>query len=228
MTFLECVNRIFRSNGIIKGDDDDIESFSDTAHNATIQLAQIAVQDELNDLVSDNVIPYEVTEGTIMAGVGSRVYSLANDFVRFYGRARLYNATANRYLYEFPGGRDALAGEVATYKTASGDPAWWYFEPTTTKKIGFYQVPNTAVTYTYDYEKSVAVSVSSDILPFHSDPEAQAFSQAAGRRFKALFEENPDVDNFIKNDATYTSARSRIWGLLKGRNAYTRYGAILR
>jgi len=228
VTLLEAVNRIFRTNGIIKGDDDAITTFSDVAHNAATQLAIIAAQDELNDLVSDNVIPYEVTQGTITTTASTRTYALASDFVRFYGHSRLYRAAANRPLYEWPGGRESLMHTFWTYETEQGEPNWWYLEPTTTKRIGLYQVPNAAYIYTYDYEKSVAVSVASDVLPFHSDPEAQAFTQAAGRRFKALFEENSDPASFILKDPTYTTARTRLMGLMKGRNPYTRYGALYR
>ena len=52
MTFLEAVTRIMRSEGIIRGDKDAPVSFSDLQHGATIQLAQMAIQDELNELLS--------------------------------------------------------------------------------------------------------------------------------------------------------------------------------
>ena len=49
MTPLKLVNRIFRLNAIIRGDNDPITSFSDVQHNASTQLAIIAVQDEIGD-----------------------------------------------------------------------------------------------------------------------------------------------------------------------------------
>src|SRR3990167_2204083 len=228
MNFLGGVNRVFRSNGIIKGDDDDVTTFSDVQHNATLNLAQIAIQDELNDLTADNILPYEVTNGTINASSGTRAYALASDFVRLYGHARFYNSTANRFLYEYPGGRNVLETHVPTYKTDQGDPNWWYFEPTTTKQVAFYQVPDGSYTYTYDYEKSTSVSASTDTLPFHNEPEAQAFCQAAGRRFKALYEEKPDAVAYILKDPSYITARSRLMNLLKGKNSYSIYGSRLR
>jgi hypothetical protein len=228
MTFLEVVNRIFRANGIIKGDDDAITTFADTAHNAAIQLAQIAVQDEINDLVADNVIAYEVTTGTLTTTASTRTYALAADFIRFAGKARFYRPAANRPIYEWPGGVDSLAEQIWTYDVDQGEPNWWYFEPTTTKRVGFYHVPNAAFIYTYRYEKNVTVSASSDDLPFHNDAEAQAFSQAAGRRFKALYEGLPDVIVFLVKDPVYNAARSTLFGLMKGRNPLTRYGALYR
>lgn len=226
MTFLEAVNRIMRTNGLIKGDDDDVVSFDDVQHNAAINLAMIATQDEVNDLASDRIIPYEFASSSISTVANTRTYSLPTDFVRFYGNpARLYYATGNRFI--FSRDRNDLEREVFNFKTQYGEPNWWYWEPGTTKMIGFYQVPNAVRTYTFDYEKSVAVSVETDTLPFHTDGEAQAFCQCAGRRFKALFEDT-DVDKFILKDPTYQTARARVMNLIKGQNPTTRYGAILR
>lgn len=228
MNFLECVNRILRTNGKLRGDDDEITTFQDTAHNAAIQIAQIAVQDELSSLVSDRLIDYELATGTITTVAGTRTYTLATDFIRFEGLPSLYDATANRKIYEYRGGRDALKEEIYNYQTVQGDPSAWYWEPSTTKKIGFYQVPNAARTYSYDYEKSVAVSDSSDTLPFHNDQEAQAFSQCASRRYKALFENSPNIVGFLVGDPTYVTARATLANLMKPRNAYSRYGALIR
>ena len=47
MDFIAAVNRVMRINTIIKGDDDNITTFSDTQHAASISLAQISIQDEL-------------------------------------------------------------------------------------------------------------------------------------------------------------------------------------
>lgn len=228
MNFIGAVNRVLRSNGILKGDDDDLATFADVQHNATSALAQISVQDELNDLISDSVIPYEVTSGTISATSGTRLYTLASDFVRFHDVARLYYSTGNRYLFEYPGGRETLALSVFTYQTDQGEPNWWYLEPGTTKRIGLFHVPNASFSYTYEYEKSVAVTSATDTMPFHTEPEAQAFCQAAGRRFKAMFEERADPAAFILRDPSYITARSRLHNLIKGRNSYGRYGALYR
>lgn len=59
MNFLSAVNRVLRTNNIIRGDDDAITTFSDTQHNATLNLALIAIQDELTETVADRLISYE-------------------------------------------------------------------------------------------------------------------------------------------------------------------------
>ena len=45
-TFLDGVNRILRMNTLIRGDDDDVSSFDDTQHSASINLARFSIQEE--------------------------------------------------------------------------------------------------------------------------------------------------------------------------------------
>lgn len=228
MIFVEAVNRVLRSNGILSADDVDV-TFNDVAHRATVSLAKIAIQDEVNDLVSDNLIPYEVTTGQITTTASTAVYDLPADFVRFFGDpARLYYSTGNREIFEFTGGLDRLSLLFPRFDVEPGEPHYWYLSPTTTKRLGFYQVPIATQTYTFRYEKSVSVAESGDTMPFHTEPEAQTFCQAAGRRFKAMFEESSDAQSFILKDPSYTSARTRLINLMKGRNPYSRYGAVYR
>lgn len=224
-TFLDAVNRILRANGVIRGDDDAIVTFSDVQHNATLNLAKIAVQDELVELTSDRLIPLEQTTGTLAVSAGARTYALASDFVQFYGHPLFYDATNNRQLYEYPGGEQALRMQIFNYKTVSGDPSNWYFVGAATNQVGFYQVPNAAKTYSYDYERSVYVENSTDEIPFHTNEQCHTFCSAAGRRFKFLFENAQNVDLVLANDATYQSAKARLARLIKGRNPYGSYGS---
>src|SRR5690348_6492 len=100
MTLLEAVTRILRSNAILRGDTDAPSSFSDTNHNASMQLAIVAVQDEVASLMSDRLIPYEKTSDTITLSTSTRTYSLASDFVNFYGFPHFYDSTDERIIPE--------------------------------------------------------------------------------------------------------------------------------
>jgi hypothetical protein len=100
MTFIEAVNRIFRLNGLIRGDTDPITSFTQTQHNASMTVAKIAVQDELIDLVSSRMIDYERTSGTLTMVAGTRVYDLPTDFRSF--EFPWFRNSSTRYLYEYP------------------------------------------------------------------------------------------------------------------------------
>ena len=85
MNLLEAVTRILRQNAILRGDTDAPASFSDTNHNASMQLAIMAIQDEVAYLVADKLIPYEKTSDTITLSPSTRTYSLDSTFVNFYG-----------------------------------------------------------------------------------------------------------------------------------------------
>jgi len=224
-TFLDAVNRVLRTNGIIKGDDDNVTTFSDTQHNATLNLAQIAIQDELVEMTVDKSFPLERAEGTVTTSVGARVYDLASDFVQFFGVALLYDSANNRQIFQYPGGEKILRIQIFDYRTQAGDPNWWYLEQSSKKQIAFYQVPNNSKTYTYDYERSVYVTVATDEIPLHTNEEAHAFCAAASRRFKFLFENAQNVDGVLRQDASYIGAKARLMRLIKGMNPGKTYGS---
>lgn len=227
MNFLGAVTRIMRIEGILRGDTDAPTTFSDLQHGATINLAQIAIQDELNELTSDTLIPYEKkTTGSIITVAGTRSYALAADFIRFYGKAMLYDSTTNFEMFEFPGGEDRLKVEVYTYKTQQSTPIYFYFEATTTKKISFYPVPQGVVTYTYDYEGDVSVTNATDTLPFHTESEAQAFCRLAGRRFKFLFEGMDPA--LLMQDPEHMKAKATLADLIIGKNPPKHYAPVYR
>lgn len=231
MTLLQCVNRILRLNAILRGDTDEISTFSDTQHNASLNLAIVAVQNELVRLVADRLLPYErQTSGTVTLATGTRTYSLASDFTRFYGIPHFYDSDGNRQIYEFPGGLEALQIQYYTYATDSGDPNHFYWEPTTTKKVGFFQVPSSGQDgkiLSYEYEGSVLVSSVSDTMPFHNDEEAFMFTEMATRRFKYSWEDvknELDIQAVLDKDGTWKSSKAMLIALIKGYKPVRSYG----
>ena len=227
MNFLSAVTRIMRAEGILRGDTDAPTTFSDLQHGATINLAQIAVQDELQELVADNVIPYEHSStGSIVTLAGTRSYSLPPDFVRFFGTPSLFDTASNIRLYEYPGGEQALMDTFQNYKTQQTLPVNWYFDLTTTKKIAFWPVPNDARTYTFDYEKDVSVTSASDALPFHNEIEAQAFCRLAARRFKFLYQ-GMEVA-LLAGDPEHMKAKATLMLLISGASPSSQYAPIYR
>lgn len=214
-----------RSEGILRGDTDAPTTFSDLQHGATISLAQMAIQDELNELLSDTLIAYEKsTTGSVTTVASTRSYSLPSDFVRFFGTPVLLTGTTQ--LFEYAGGEAKLALAFPAYKTDAGTPSWWYFDLTTTKKIAFYPVPTAANVYTFDYEKDVSVTNASDTLPFHNEMEAQAFCRLAARRFKYLYQEK-EIANLIQ-DPEYQKARSTLAALMSGKNPVGNWAPVYR
>lgn len=227
MTFLEAVNRVLRSGGIIRGDTDAVASFSDLQHGATLNLAIIAIQDELSELVSDKLIPYErQASDTITTANGSRSYSLPSGFIRFFGTPMLYDSSRNSQIFELSGGEDALKLYDPNYKTTSGTPVWFYFEPTTSKKISFYPVPNATIAYSIDFEGDVSVSAAGNTMPFHNDMEAQAFCRLATRRFLCLYTEK-DVAT-LKDDPERLTAKATLADLMLGKNQTKMWAPVYR
>lgn len=224
MTFLDAVNRLLRASGILRGDDDALANFASTQHNAAMNIAIVALQSELSDLLADRLIPYEKAAASIATVAGTRVYSLVQDFVRFFGQMPfLYNATDNVQMFEYRGGVDALRHAVLDYATQSGTPYYWYYEDTTSKKIGLFPVPDEAETWTYDYERDVSLSAATDTLPFHSTREGEAFADMALARFKRMLTRGPLEG--LRNDPDRMEARARLANMIRHTAPNNRYGA---
>lgn len=228
-TFLDVVNRVLRINNIISGEDDNLTDFTDTQHASDTTLCQIAVQDELSEVVSDRDIPYEKANASITLLTSTRTYTLASDFVRFYGQANFYDSTANVRIFEFNGGEKLLQLQDYNYKTNEGAPIAWYWDNTTTKSVAFYSVPNSTYnnrSISYDYEKSVMVTLYTDTIPFHNNEEFYSFSQMCARRMFFMLT-NDDL-GLLTSDPTYNNAKARLYQFIRPSNAGRSYGYSYR
>lgn len=224
-TFIDGVNRLLRSASIIRGDDDAITTFSDTQHSADIQLAQIAIQDELSEIISERLIPYEHTNATISLVTGTRQYSLNAAFIRFFGVPSFFDSTSNVRIYEFKGGEQALMNYDLTYKTATGSPMWFYWDNTTSKSVSFYNVPDATWngrSLAYEYEGSVMVANSTDTIPFHNNEEYYAFISMATRRFQFMIEKKNL--GLLTEDSGYNNAKTRLYNLIRYKDNKDSYG----
>lgn len=227
MNFIGCVNRILREQGIIRGDTDALSTFSDTNHNSTSQIAQLAIQNELTELMSRGVLPYAFKlSGSITLVATQRSYSLPSDFTQFYGDdPYIYDSTSNYQIHQYPGGEQQLRKEIYTYRTDPGYPMFWYFEEGTVQKVSFYCVPDSAranLNLTFDYMGSVNVVNSTDTIPLTTDDQTYAFTTMAGRRFKWIYEGKPQQP--IDEDPVYREAQARLFRLIKGKQLPRRYG----
>ena len=215
-TFLDAVNDVMVSDGILAGDDDLITSFSSTQHVASIRFAKKAVQQELAALVADEQIPYEQTSGLLT--VSTRLVSLDSDFIRFQDELPwLYETDSGgtekgNWITEYPGGETKLRRVDTRYLVTTNKPTFWYWPGGTTKQLAFYNVPNATYYYRYFYEKDVSVSDESDTVPLVTTTEFNTFVEMAARRFKylrsspqareALFPQGLDKDEVISEART--------------------------
>jgi len=230
-TFLDGVNRVLRQTAIITGDDDDLTSFADTQHRASMNLAQIAIQNTLTELSTDKLLPVEQTDGTLTMVEGTRTYDLANDFVRFAEEKPFMleldgsGNSANRFMRMYPGGEAQLRRDILDYRTQSGTPNYFYDVHGSTKAVGVFQVPNNLYdgkVFRYIYEKSIYPTVATSVLPFTTDQESHTFLDMASRRFQFMFTKQPMEG--LEQDIIYKTARTSLVNLMRQSYATTQYG----
>ena len=229
--FLDTVNRVLRTNGLLADDDDDITSFGDTQHKGTIQLAKIAIQSSITELTADRILPAEEADDTITYVSGTRVYNLATDYVRMIDENPFFleidgsGLSQNQTVNHYPGGESQLRRDILDYRDQPGKPRWFYFPKNTTKQVAFYQVPDASsdgLIQRYTYEKSIYPQTEGDTMPFSTDQEHDAFSNMAARYFQFLLTKQP-VEGLLQ-DTVYQSNKASLANLLKSFYGTTRYG----
>lgn len=234
-TFISVVSDVLRQNGILSGNDSDVTAFTDTQHQASIQLAITSVQSVLNQLTSETLIPYERADGTITFASGTRTYALPSDFVRFANaKPFMLQLDSNdnsdgRLLYEYPGGVEALSNTILDYREQSGTPINWYMTGGSTEQVGFWQVPDTTVDtlkVRFEYEKEVMVTVAADTLPFTIASQDIAFTDMASRYFFIL-RQNVPISS-VYQDAAFNTSKATLARLIESKNPNKKYGHSYR
>ena len=210
---------------LLQWDDDDITSFSQTQHGATISLARQALQHVTNDLIADRFLFPEKADSTITTVASTQKYALASDFVRFEDKNPWFFQTDSgvpnsQFLSEYPGDESALKKQVPEYATQTGTPQWYYF--TDDQEVGIYPVPDSVLVYRYDYQKDVMPEVETDSLPVQSEQMAYAYVDMATRIFSFLFTQQP-IEGFDK-DIIYLRAKAALMSLQVKDPSGNRYG----
>lgn len=231
MQFLDAVNRLLRIEGIIRGDTDVLTAFTNTNHNSTSQVAQIAIQSEIAEASSRGLLPYQHTiNSTLTMVTNQRSYPLPANFIQLWGSPPFFlDLTRNYQIVEYSGGENHLRNDIINYRTQYGSPNYFYFELGTTQEVSFFQVPNVSINgtvYNYDYSASVNVLNPGDTIPFPTIDQQYSFCDMAARRFKFLFEGKVDMP--IDQDPVYREARARLYALIKGKQPSNRYGSVYR
>jgi hypothetical protein len=194
--------------------------FSDLKYPALINQAKIAIQYELNQLVSNRLIPYERVSGSLTQVTGQRVYDLPQDFIRFYGRRPFLIDDKDYQIFETD--LDRLSLSYPRFEKDTGQAYAWYAEPSNKRQIGLVNVPYEDKAWNYKYEKDVSVTSETDSLPFHTEVQAQSFIDMAIRHFE-LTRSNQGLD-ILQTDQVHNAAEAKLMQFLRISNPNNRRG----
>lgn len=166
-TLLNAVNEVLSRTGIIAGDAGDLTTLTDSARQRSIDVAIQAVNEAIDELysITENPLPNEQAESTVTLVASTRAYSLASDLVQL--RWPLIDKTNNQYLTEYVGGYNGLL-QLDPEQDDTGLPHWGVIRPTD-GKLFLDRAPTSEEAgrvYTYQYDKDLSLSSSSDTVPF--------------------------------------------------------------
>jgi len=238
MKYVEGVNRILRKQGIIQGDDDAITSFSSTQHVGAIELAKIAIQDEVDELATNNLLTFALTtsDSSFVTIVGTSVYALATNFLRFTeDKPCLYEldiSTGNEtgvIIPEQQGGVEQLRKQIPQHRNTdvTGSAISWYHYPKSGHNfIRIYPRADAVRQYRYWYVTTNTTPTDEDhLLPFTMERQARMFINVAARRFDIMFKSGPkEVSDVIQSDPVLLGQRASLIDALRYKTANKRRG----
>lgn len=186
-SLLNCVNEILKRSGLIAGDSGLLTTLTDSARQPAIDQAIQVVNEGLEELYSQSniALPNEQAESSITLVAGTRAYALHANLVQL--RWPFIDRTNNQYLYEYPGGYNALI-IADPEQDDTGQPFYAAIRPTD----GYIFLDRTPTStengkvYYYQYDKNLALSVAADTVPF-SDPVFRAMVPAWQQLWKREF-----------------------------------------
>lgn len=169
-TLLNSVNAILQRSGIIAGDAGLLTTLTDSARQVSIDKCMQVVNEGIADLYTTCEVaqPNQQSESTITLLLATRAYTLASNLIRI--RWPMIDKTNTQWLREYPGGYNAeLVGDPEQDDT--GQPHWAAIRPTD-GKLYLDRAPaaeDVGKVYTYQYDKSLRMTVLTDTVPFNDD-----------------------------------------------------------
>lgn len=166
-TLLDAINQILLRTGIIAGDSSALTSLSDSARQASIDIAVQVINEGIDELytVSDRDKPISQGESSLTLATGTRAYTLATDLVSL--RYPLIDKTNTQFIAEYAGGYNQMLIDdpeqdddgLPQYAAIRPTDGYLYLSSTPT-------VNENGLTYTYQYDKDVSLSSATDEVPF--------------------------------------------------------------
>lgn len=167
-TLLNATNEIFKRVGLIAGDAALLTTLTDSPRQRAIDQAVQVVNEGITELysVADIALPNESAEGTVTLVTGTRAYSLNAALVML--RWPLIDKTNNQYIREYPGGYAAML-IADPEQDDTGLPMFGAIRPTD-GLLHLDRAPQAAdngKVYTYQYDKSLLLTLAADTVPFN-------------------------------------------------------------
>lgn len=170
-TLLNGVNDVLMRMGSIKSNSGALDSLVDSQRQVQIDLAVQIWNEVIIDLYDscDDSMPNEMAEGTITLAASDRDYTLPTNLTSI--RWPLKNVTNGDFIYEYSGGYEQLFKDQSIPASYTGKPQAGVIRPSD-GQLYLDRIPTAAengVVYTYLYDKSLIVSLATDIFAFNDD-----------------------------------------------------------
>ena len=166
-TLIDGVNEILKRVNVNAGDAAALTTLVDSSRQHPIDISVQIINEGIDELYSKSHVslPKSQGESTITLIAAQRSYDLATDLVELLYPLR--DKTNTQYLYEYAGGYNMLL-DLDPEQNDTGLPTWGVISPVD-GKLFLDRAPTAneaGRVYTYQYEKDLALSASSDAMPF--------------------------------------------------------------
>lgn len=166
-TLLNGVNEVLKRNGLITSDAGLLSSLTSSAIQRDIDIAVQVINEGTVQLyaATDEAMANEQAESSFTLVADTRAYTLASDLVQL--RWPLIDKTNSQFITEFPGGYNAML-QLDPEQDDTGLPHWGAIRATD-GKLYLDRAPTSAdagKTYTYQYDKSLLMTLLTDTVPF--------------------------------------------------------------
>jgi len=166
-TLLDGANEVLKRVGVISGDGAVLTSLTSSSRQNAVDVAVQVINEGINDLYATSNVPKPngQGEGTITLATGDRDYALETGLIRL--RYPLRDKVNAQRIFEFPGGYNAMLDHDLE-QDDTGLPIYAAISPVT-GELHVDRAPtadDNGKVYTYQYEKDLALTLSTDTVPF--------------------------------------------------------------
>lgn len=170
-TFIVFVNRFLKRVKAIEGDAGEISTFTDSARQHEIDVAQQIINEGIHALYGLGTFQGEVAIGTITFATGTKDYAVPTDFEGMAGEywkdRVMISATTGARIYEYVGGYERMFRDQPIPADITGFPNRWALK----KVDSTFTFDNTPTSdengevVTFLYEKLIQLVATSDTFP---------------------------------------------------------------